>query len=233
MEGPKKKIPVAGIVALASFAAGFIIMFSGMNNKTPVVPLIGFCVAFVGVIVASFIQGASKKNTPGYSGGAPKATLSGSLQKYVPVLADERTKQDPEVQRLLQYTSVQKAFFNPAYLDSTEARSDPNVRELLGVLDNIILERTAGGAYQPSVQGGINDVSDLERERMQDEIERRKKEKNKPRRIAGFILMAAGFALFMVPFFMAFGGAANISRSMGIAPVGMVLLVVGNVLARR
>lgn len=233
MEGPKKKIPVAGIVALASFAAGFIIMFSGMNNKTPVVPLIGFCVAFVGIIVASFIQSAERKKSSGYTGGVSKATLSGSLQKYVPVLADERTKQDPEVQRLLQYTSVQKAFFNPAYLDSTEARSDPNVRELLGVLDNIILERTAGGAYQPSVQGVINDVSDLERERMQDEIERRKKEKNKPRRIAGFILMAAGFALFMVPFFMAFGGAANISRSMGIAPVGMVLLVVGNVLARR
>lgn len=229
MEGPKKKIPLAGIVAISSFVTGFIIMFSGMNNKTPVVPLIGFCVAFVGVIVASFIQGASKKNTPGYSGGAPKATLSVSLQKYVPVLADERTKQDPEVQRLLQYTSVQKAFFNPAYLDSTEARSDPNVRELLGVLDNIILEQTAGGAYQPSAPSTFNGTSNYEREQMQDKINKQKSIKNKPRRIVGLIISIMGFAMFMVPFF----AGSRASDFFGLAPVGMALIVVGSVLCKQ
>lgn len=233
MGDPKKKVPVAGIVALSSFAAGFIIMFSGMNNETPVVPLIGFCVAFVGVVVASFIQGASKKKSSGYSGGAPRACLSGSMQKYVPVLADEGTKQDPEIQRLLQYTSVQKAFFDPSYLGTAEAQNDPNVRELLGVLDNIILERTANGAYQPSAPTAFNGTSSYEREQLQDKINKQKSIKNKPRKIVGIILMAAGFGLFMVPFFVAFGGGgANISSTIGFAPFGMVLLFAGNILAK-
>lgn len=229
MEGPKKKIPLAGIVAISSFVTGFIIMCSGMNNKTPVVPLIGFCVAFVGVIVASFIQSAERKKSSGYTGGVSKATLSGSLQKYVPVLADERTKQDPEVQRLLQYTSVQKAFFNPAYLDTAEAKNDPNVRELLGVLDNIILEQTAGGAYQPSAPSTFNGTSNYEREQMQDKINKQKSIKNKPRRIVGLIISIMGFAMFMVPFF----AGSRASDFFGLAPVGMALIVVGSVLCKQ
>lgn len=229
MADPKKKVPVAGIVALTSFAVGFIVMFSGMNNETPVVPLIGFSIAFIGVVVASFIQSASKKKSSGYSGGAPKAaSLSGSMQKYVHVLCDEGTKQDPEVQRLLQYTSVQKAFFDPAYLGTAEAQSDPNVRELLGVLDNIILERTEGGAYQPSAPSSFNGTGNYEREQMQDEINKQKSIKNKPRKIVGLIVSITGFAMFMVPFF----AGSKASDFFGLAPVGMALIVVGSVLCR-
>lgn len=229
MEDPKKKMEPAGLVGILSFVIGIVIVFAGKDNKTPVVSIVGFFVAFIGVAVASFMQSASRKKSSGFASGASKAVLSGSMQKYVPVLADERTKQDPEVQRLLQYTSVQKAFFDPAYLGTAEAQNDPNVRELLGVLDNIILEQTAGGAYPPSAQGGVNDVSNLERERMQDEIERRKKEKNKPRRIAGFIMTIAGFALFMSPFF----AGSRASDFFGLAPVGMALIVVGSVLCKQ
>ena len=113
MEDPKKKMEPAGLVGILSFVIGIVIVFAGKDNKTPVVSIVGFFVAFIGVAVASFMQSASRKKSSGFASGASKAVLSGSMKKYVPVLADERTKQDPEVQRLLQYTSVQKAFFDP------------------------------------------------------------------------------------------------------------------------
>ena len=77
--------------------------------------------------------------------------------------------------------------------------------------------------------GLVRDLSRQERERMQDEIERRKKEKNKPRRIAGFIMTIAGFALFMSPFF----AGSRASDFFGLAPVGMALIVVGSVLCKQ
>ena len=46
------------------------------------------------------------------------------------VLRDPRVKQLPEVQRLLQYESVQKAFFDGEF----PAEDDPHLRELIDVL---------------------------------------------------------------------------------------------------
>ena len=38
--------------------------------------------------------------------------------KYYILLTDENTKQNPKVQRLLQYPEVQEVFFDPSYLKS-------------------------------------------------------------------------------------------------------------------
>lgn len=72
--------------------------------------------------------------------------------KYYILLTDENTKQNPKVQRLLQYPEVQEVFFDPSYLKSQEAAESPNVAELLAVLDGILSEqqnnRTNGTATQ-------------------------------------------------------------------------------------
>lgn len=228
MKDQKNKMSVSAIVAISSFGLGFVIIFFSIRGSSPVMPLIGFCIAFFGVLAASIIQSASKKKDPSaVSDGRSKAGVRGTAAKYVSVLCDERTKQDPQVQRLLQYTSVQKAFFDPDFLDTAEAQSDPNIGELLGVLDNIVLEQTASGTYQPPTQFN-NTLSNAERERYQDELNRQKRAKNKPRKVAGLIISGVGFLLFMVPFF---GGVAGVNL-FGFAPVGMILLVAGSVVAR-
>lgn len=222
MGNQKKKPEPAGLVAIISFIAGIVILFAGKNNKTPVVSLAGFFVAFFGVMIAGLMQNASaKKNMP--------RSAKGTAGKYVPLFMDERTKQHPEIQRLLQYMSVQKAFFDPAYLGTAEAQNDPYVRELLGVLDSILAEQTANGVYPPPAQGGFKGARDLERECDQDEITRRKREKNKPRRIAGAVLAIVGFAMFIAPFFA--GKAAG--TLFWIDPIGMAMIVVGNILWKR
>ena len=49
------------------------------------------------------------------------------------VLSDPRIKQLPDVQRLLQYESVQKAFFNGEF----PAEDDPHLQELVDVLSKL------------------------------------------------------------------------------------------------
>lgn len=53
------------------------------------------------------------------------------------VLTDPRIKQLPEVQRLLQYESVQKAFFNGQFPSSSEELADPHLQELVTVLSQL------------------------------------------------------------------------------------------------
>lgn len=60
--------------------------------------------------------------------------------KYViapAVLKDPRIKNLPEVQRLLQYESVQKVFFNGQFPTSSKELDDPHLQELISVLSQL------------------------------------------------------------------------------------------------
>ncbi|MDE6727165.1 MAG: hypothetical protein K2J80_04405, partial [Oscillospiraceae bacterium] len=53
------------------------------------------------------------------------------------VLKDPRIKQLPELQRLMQYASVQMAFFEGKFPDDPKAASDPYLQELVTVLSQL------------------------------------------------------------------------------------------------
>lgn len=53
------------------------------------------------------------------------------------VLTDPRVKQLPEVQQLLQYESVQKAFFSGQFPTTSEELADPYLQELVSVLSQL------------------------------------------------------------------------------------------------
>lgn len=80
--------------------------------------LMGICLV---IATSKFVRDTKKA-----AGGGRKViyTLDAS------VLRDPRIKQLPEVQRLLQYESVQKAFFNGEFPDD----DDPHLQELADVL---------------------------------------------------------------------------------------------------
>lgn len=67
------------------------------------------------------------------------AALTPNVQYIVDpsVLADPRIKQLPEVQRLMQYESVQKAFFDGQLPSDPKAASDPHLQELIDVLSQL------------------------------------------------------------------------------------------------
>lgn len=211
-------------IVLGGVSLATIVMFLGAKTDNQVITLVGVVLFIAAVMVGIFIGNGS---------GVGKASreLRSNATKYEPLLLDERTKQHPEVQRLLQYTSVQKVFFNPSYFKTSEAQNDPNVRELLAVFDDII---SSGAAY-----GGLNGTNKDFLSR--NEIMRREKAKNRPRRIVGAVFGFVGLALFMVPFFIAFITSMNGSEVAGemasflftVAPLGMLLIVIGSVVWRR
>lgn len=65
-----------------------------------------------------------------------EADMSGSVQYTIApeVLKDPRIKKLPEVQRLLQYESVQKVFFNGQMPTSNKKLADPHLQELVKVI---------------------------------------------------------------------------------------------------
>ena len=142
------------IIILGGIVLSMIVIFLGVKTDNQVVSLAGAGLFFLTVAIGVFMGDSSKKGSgSGKVTGAAKMTA----RKYEPLLIDERTKQDPEVQRLLQYTSVQRVFFDPDFLKTAEAQSDPNVRELMAVLDNIMSTQTENGVYPPYPnQAGFN-----------------------------------------------------------------------------
>lgn len=215
---------LSAIVVLGGVSLAIIVMLLGAKTDNQVITLVGVVLFIAAVMVGIFIGNGS---------GVGKASreLRSNATKYEPLLLDERTKQHPEVQRLMQYISVQKVFFDPSYLKTTEAQNDPNVRELLAVFDDIL---STGAVY-----GGLNGKNtDL---LSRNEIMRREKAKNRPRRIVGAVFGFVGLALFMVPFFIVFIASMNGSKVAGemasflftAAPLGMVLIVIGSVIWRR
>lgn len=60
--------------------------------------------------------------------------------KYAFFLRDaHRLKENPKIQMLLQYPSVQKAFLDPNYLKTKEAQSDFYIQELFKVMDELMM----------------------------------------------------------------------------------------------
>lgn len=222
------KPALSGLIALVSFAVGFAMCIYGARRQRIPLFMVGFGIAFFGIAAASIIQSVmAKKNQP--SSNMPKNALERTAQKYEPLLLDERTKQYPEVQRLLQYPSVQKVFFDPEFLKTAAAQSDPQVCELLAVLDNIMLDQTANGAYPLFGQGGYSGNAADPNALTRKNIERRENEKNKPRRTAGIIVSCVGLMLFITPFFA--GRYAEFFFFLD--PIGMVLIIVGSVMMKR
>lgn len=121
-------------MALGGITLALIIIFAAQKAGSQKGGIIGAGV-FVAACVATVILDTKS------SGKTKSGKRSPFASKYDPLLLDERTKQDPDVQRLLQYPEVQKAFFDPNYLGSAEAQNDPNVRELIAVFDKMLQNR--------------------------------------------------------------------------------------------
>lgn len=68
-----------------------------------------------------------------------QADMSGGVQYVIApeVLKDPRIKNLPEVQRLLQYESVQKVFFDGQFPNSPKKLADPHLQELVNVLSQL------------------------------------------------------------------------------------------------
>lgn len=226
------------IIILCGVILAVIFVAMGLKSDEQTLSVIGAGIFIVTVITVLFIENVISKSN---SDGKISSETEKTALKYEPLLLDERTKQDPEVQRLLQYPTVQKVFFDPEFLKTAAAQSDPYVRELLAVLDNIIAVRTAEGTYPPDPkQTALNGNSAYANILMQREKAQREKEKNKPRRIAGTVLMFTGLALFIVPFSTVFIAAAVGSELAEImssflftaAPIGMALIVIGKIVKK-
>ena len=203
------------------------------NTVLTVVGVIIFVLAIVaGSIVGKVTAAAEKaKYTRGLSDGPAKTT-----SKYYPLLIDERTKQDPDVQRLLQYHSVQKVFFDPNYITSAAAQNDPFVRELMEVLDRMSDSGAVNGDFvqYPNAGSFADPNSAFVSEMNKHGIDRREREKKRPRRTAGRIITAVGLIMFCLPFFAALTGAfgKNFTFIFGAAPFGMVLIVIGKIIGK-
>lgn len=220
---------VAGLVFIA-----VIFMMLASKTEDTTFGMIGmglFVLTVVGAIIASNALKINTKTKTKQVDGAAKA-----MAKYQPLLMDERTKQNPEVQRLLQYQSVQKAFFDPDYISSTAAQNDPYVKELLAVFDRML---GSGGEYgdisQFSNPGNItvpNSVYVDEVNRR--ERQRQERERKKPRRKVATIVQIVGILMFFGPFIAVLFPSA-ISSSVGLftlAPIGFVVVIIGNMIKK-
>lgn len=205
-------------------------------------------VVYVGVLlfIVTFIVSVSMSSVEAKKEAKTKKQTINFASKYDPLLLDDRTRQHPEIQRLLQYPEVQKVFFDPAFLKTPAAQNDPNVRELLGILDDMIITQTVNGVYPPITgqagmigTGGALFVENAAERKL---IEEREKAKKRPRRIIGTIVMSAGLIIFLLPFGAVFFAAARndatwLGKSLMMiapwsSPLGMVLLVLGSILKR-
>lgn len=139
---PQEVLLTLALIFAAVMAVGIVsILFVskrrfGSNNisksNTPVVVAIVVTVVG-GLMMALFMVLAM---TAGIRDSKKRAAASSNAQYIVDstVLTDPRIKQLPEVQRLLQYESVQKAFFGGQFPSSSEELADPHLQELVTVL---------------------------------------------------------------------------------------------------
>ena len=124
---------LSALIGVGGVLLSVIVFILSARTDSRALALIGLII-FVAAIVAGKITekvtAASNKAkfVRGLSDGSAKTT-----SKYHLLLMDERTKQDPDVQRLLQYKSVQKAFFN----GEIPAEDDPHLKELIDVLSKL------------------------------------------------------------------------------------------------
>ncbi len=208
--------------------------FSAQNISMAVMGFfLVFTVVFVGIIIKS------KSNIANSSVGTRVSTSQ--FNQYMPLLADERTKLHPEVQVLLQYTEVQRVFFDPSSLSKSTTANDEHVQELFRVFDEIL----AQGGINGNIYGNPQNLpqigatpTDPFQKAQPDSLE-----KKKPIRTAGKIMRWVGIGIFIVPFGLVFllaqlspgSSVATTAVSIvvtGACPMGMLLIIVGSILGR-
>lgn len=192
----KSNITIAGWIAVIGCLASLIVALFAKklgNNAAGAFGVAGFVLSVVAGIIAQSI--ADKRN-----GGSALKTKSSELpqNKYAALLADEQTRQRPEIARLMLYTSVQRAFFDPSFVGTEEARNDPYVQELFAEFDRILAEGYAAGspAYNAQLEALVRSTS------------HKKLPRGKTRLIAR-VLIVLGTVVAASPFLMFFIMAAT------------------------
>lgn len=200
----------------------------------------------MGVVLIMVIFGfaiTAEKGARSDGGKVSAAQLPVQYGKYVPILTDERTKQHPEVQRLLQYTEVQRAFFDPSSLSKPATANDEHVRELLAVLDEML----AQGVINGTVYGAQNIAPSMNipaQTIQQMQPIKPEEQKSTPKRKLGLVLQYIGLLMFFLPFLsVIFIGIAPEKTSSMVkvipvvvttgAPLGMLLVAIGKIIRRR
>ena len=208
------------------------------NSALKVIGIVTFAIMFFILFVFN-----PKTNGKNSSSATRKTSIIPieKTNKYYCLLIYERTKQNPEVQRLLQYPAVQKVFFEPSYLNTVEAAASPEVTELLALFDEMLAgqqtDEINGTAAQninvPFYSTEMNMNKRLEQENQ-----------NKTKRTIGKVLYAVGILLFILPFLLIFIPmavkddnsvllTANLMKTvMAIAPISVLLTIVGAFLKR-
>lgn len=240
---------IIAIIVIGGIAATAICVFSGEGSARPVLTIIGIGIFFLTVAAVMIISSVGSK-------GEAKAKISGAsgnlAQKYAPLLLDERTKQDPDVQRLLQYLEVQKVFFEPSHLNTAAAQSDPNVQELMSVLDGLMSRRAINGdplptpnqspSYMNTGQSAPQNINTNNYPPINAGSGKRPP-KNKAMATVGSVLIIIGVALFVLPFGVVFiasalpRGADFIESGgaylmFGAPPFGVSLIVAGSIIKK-
>lgn len=236
--GNKPPMQKSAIIVTVVVLGAIVVIFFGIRSSN--IPLImgGFFLAFITMFVAAALQGKNK------GAGGAKSGISGAkvnttqLNKYMPLLADERTKQHPEVQRLLQYPAVQKAFFDPSSLSSSTIANDPHVGELFLVFDEMLAQGVINGTVY-GTQGNVTPMATP----MQSAMPTQPKPVNTSRRKIGLILDIVGSSMFVLPFISVFFVTTHLDSPMAVSmmsfvvssamPLGIILIVVGTIMRRR
>lgn len=230
--------PKAAKFIFAATIAVIILIALGTVRQNHVLIIIGVALIMVifGFAITSEKMGA--KSGGGKAGAAQPPVQYG---RYLPILADERTKQHPEVQRLLQYTEVQRVFFDPSSLSKPATANDEQVRELLMVLDEML----AQGAINGTVYGAQNAAPQMIfPAQAQMQPIKPEKQESTPKRKLGLVLQYIGLLMFFLPFLsVIFIGISPEKTSSMVkvipvvvttgAPLGMVLVAIGRIIRRR
>lgn len=227
---------ISAIIGIGGVLLSVIVIILGARTDSGALTLVGvilFVLAvFAGIIIGKVTDAAEKaKYMRGLSGGPAKTT-----SKYQLLLMDESTKQDPDVQRLLQYPTVQKAFFDPDFITTPAAQNDPYVCELMSVLDRVLESGAVNGdfAQYPSTGSFSDPNSAYLSETKRHEIEQRERSKNSPRRKVGRIIKYVGLGIFFIPFVIMFLSPTGVKNGTTVAyffaaaPFGMIMAAIGS-----
>lgn len=233
--GNKPPMQKSAIIVTAVVLGAIAVIFCGIRSSNIPIIMGGFFLAFITMFVAAVLQGKNKGAGGAKSGAKVNTT---QFNKYMPLLADERTKQHPEVQRLLQYPEVQKVFFDPSALSNSTIANDPNVQELFLVFDEMLAQGVINGTVYGS-QGNVTPMATP----MQSAMPTQPKPVNTSRRKIGLILDIVGSSMFVLPFLGVFFVTTHLDSPMAVSitsfiissavPLGIIMIVVGTIMRRR
>lgn len=222
------------MIGMGGVALAFIFFVLGLKTDSGVLVIIGVAVFILTILGTTVIANIVNMVVDARWSKKRINYLSKVTGKYQSLLADERTKQDPDVQRLLQYLSVQKAFFDPDYIYSSAAQNDPYVRELIEVFERMLSNGMGiNGDFGGRVN--INPNSAYVSELNSREAQQREREKTRPRKITGNVMVLIGMMMFFVPFFVVlFGGIGKNSVYVFVlSPIGIMLAIIGSIVKKQ